>query len=85
MNLLQGDCLKLMKQIPDKSIDLVLCDMPYGTTNLSFDKNRLPLEEVWIQYNRIIKDNAAILLFSAQPFTTDLISSNRKMFRYEII
>ena len=85
INLLQGDCLKLMEQIADKSIDLILCDMPYGITNLSFDKNTLPFEEMWTQYNRIIKDNAAILLFSAQPFTTDLICSNRKMFRYEII
>ena len=85
IHLLQGDCLKLMDNIPDKSIDFILCDMPYGTTNLSFDKTILSLEKVWKQYNRIIKDNAAILLFSSQPFTTDLINSNRKMFRYEII
>jgi len=85
IKLLQGDCLKLMDNIPDKSIDLILCDMPYGTTNLDFDKQPICLAELWEQYNRIIKDNAAVLLFSAQPFTTDLICSNRKMFRYEII
>jgi len=85
IKLLRGDCLKLMDDIPDKSIDLILCDMPYGTTNLDFDKQPLPLDELWKHYNRIIKDNAAILLFSAQLFTTDLICSNRKMFRYEII
>lgn len=85
IKLLQGDCLQLMDNIPDKSIDLILCDMPYGTTNLDFDKQPICLTELWKQYNRIIKDNAAVLLFSAQPFTTDLICSNRKMFRYEII
>ena len=85
INLLQGNCLELMKEIPDKSIDMILCDMPYGTTNLDFDKQPIPLVELWEQYNRIIKNNGAILLFSAQPFTTDLINSNKKMFRYEII
>ncbi|MBD5112397.1 MAG: site-specific DNA-methyltransferase [Ruminococcaceae bacterium] len=79
-----GDCLELMQDIPDKSIDLILCDLPYGTTRLEWDKP-IPFEPLWEQYNRIIKDNGAILLFSAQPFTTDLINSNRKMFRYEII
>lgn len=79
-----GDCLELMKDIPDKSIDLILCDLPYGITHLEWDKP-IPFEPLWEQYNRIIKDNGAILLFSTQPFTTDLINSNRKMFRYEII
>lgn len=79
-----GDCLELMKDISDKSIDLILCDLPYGITCLEWDKP-IPFKPLWVQYNRIIKDNGAILLFSAQPFTTDLINSNRKMFRYEII
>lgn len=79
-----GDCLELMKDIPDKSIDLILCDLPYGTTRLEWDKP-IPFDSLWEQYNRIIKGNSAILLFSSQPFTTDLINSNRKMFRYEII
>lgn len=84
INIKCGDCLELMKDIPDKSIDLILCDLPYGTTRLEWDKP-IPFEPLWEQYKRIIKDNGAILLFSAQPFTTDLINSNRKMFRYEII
>lgn len=84
MELLNGDCLELMKNIPDKSIDMVLCDPPYGTTACKWDIP-LPLKQLWEQYDRITKKNAAILLFSAQPFTTDLICSNRKNFRYEII
>ena len=84
MKLLQGDCLELMKNIPNKSIDMILCDLPYGTTKCKWDV-RIPFEPLWTQYKRIIKDNGAILLFSMQPFTTDLIQSNREMFRYEII
>ena len=80
----QGDCLELMKEINDKSVDLILCDLPYGTTSCKWD-NVIPFIPLWEQYNRIIKDNGAILLFSQQPFTTDLINSNRKKFRYEII
>lgn len=79
-----GDCLKLMQDIPDKSIDMILCDPPYGTTAIGWDKP-LPFGPMWEQYERVIKDNGAILLFSSQPFTTDLISSNRKLFRREII
>lgn len=79
-----GDCLKLMHDLPDKSVDLILCDLPYGTTAIEWDKP-LPFEALWQHYERIIKDNGAIVLFSAQPFTTDLIASNRKLFRYEII
>ena len=74
-----GDCLELMKAVPDKSLDLILCDLPYGTTRLEWDRP-IPFKPLWKHYNRIIKDNGAILLFSAQPFTTDLINSNRKMF-----
>jgi len=70
-----------MQQLPDKSIDMILCDLPYQMTDCIWDK-LLPMEELWIQYKRVIKDNGAIVLTCAQPFTTDLISSNRKMFRY---
>jgi len=77
-------CLDGMAMIPDGSIDMILCDLPYGTTACYWDI-KIPFEPLWAQYNRIIKKNGAILLFSAQPFTTDLINSNRKMFRYEII
>ncbi|MCC5467636.1 DNA-methyltransferase [Pelosinus baikalensis] len=80
----QGDCLELMKEINDKSIDMILCDLPYGTTACKWD-HVIPFIPLWEQYNRIIKDHGAILLFSQQPFTTDLINSNRKFFRYELI
>ncbi|NFO57696.1 site-specific DNA-methyltransferase [Clostridium botulinum] len=79
-----GDCLELMKDIRDKSIDLILCDLPYGTTKCKWD-TVIPLEPLWKQYNRIIKDSGAIVLFGSQPFTSTLIMSNIKDFRYEII
>ena len=79
-----GDCLELMKGIPDGSIDMILCDLPYGTTNCKWD-TVIPFEPLWEQYNRIIKDNSAIVLFGSQPFTTELNHSNLKMFRYEWI
>lgn len=78
------DCLEGMMRIPDGSIDCIICDLPYGTTQLEWDKI-IPFEPLWEQYKRITKENAAIILFSSQPFTTDLICSNRKMFKYEII
>lgn len=84
MKLYQGDCLKIMPELEAGSVDMVLCDLPYGTTRCAWDKV-IPMEPLWEQYHRICKPNAAILLFSAQPFTTDLICSNRKLFRYEII
>jgi len=80
----QGDCLELMKSIPDGSIDMILCDLPYGTTACKWD-SIIDLDLLWEQYNRIIKDNGAIVLTASQPFTTKLISSNYKMFRYEWI
>lgn len=84
MTLLQGDCLELMKQVPDKSIDLILCDLPYGITQNKWD-TVIPFDKLWAQYKRIIKDNGAILLFSQMPFGANLIMSNPKMFRYEWI
>ena len=81
MKLLNGDCLELMKDIPDGSVDLILCDPPYGTTNCSWD-SVLPFDKLWAEYNRILKPNGAAVLFCAQPFTTQLIESNRKAFRY---
>ena len=78
------DCLEGMKRIPDGSVDMVLCDLPYGTTQLKWD-SCLPFDKLWEQWLRVCKTNAAIVLFSSQPFTTDLINSNRKMFKYEII
>lgn len=81
MKLLNGDCLKLMKDIPDGSVDLILCDPPYGTTDCKWD-DVLPFDKLWAEYNRVLKPDGAAVLFSAQPFTTQLIASNRKAFRY---
>lgn len=82
--LLCGDCLELMNRIPDGSIDMVLSDLPYGTTRCRWD-TPINLQELWEQYRRVVKENGAIALFSAQPFTTELISSNKAMYRYEWI
>ena len=84
VKLLQGDCLELMKDIPDKSIDMILCDLPYGTTRNKWD-SVIDLENLWEQYNRIIKDNGAILLFAQTPFDKVLGFSNIKMLKYELI
>jgi len=81
---IQGDCLEVMKGIPDKSIDMILCDLPYGTTACKWD-TIIPFEPLWKQYNRIIKDNGVIVLTGSQPFTSKLILSNIDNFRYEII
>lgn len=77
-----GDCLSVMQEIDDKSIDLILCDLPYGTTACKWDVI-IPLPELWSQYNRIIKDDAAILLFGSEPFSSVLRVSNLKYFRYD--
>ena len=73
-----------MKDIPDKSIDMILCDLPYGTTACKWD-TIIPFEPLWEQYKRIIKDNGAIVLTASQPFTSALVMSNPKMFKYEWI
>ncbi len=82
MQLIHGDCLEKMKDIPDKSIDMILCDLPYGTTQNKWDVV-IPFESLWGQYTRIVKDNGAIVLFGNQPFTSILISSNIKEFKYQ--
>lgn len=73
--LYKGDCLEIMDNIVDKSVDLILCDLPYGTTACRWD-TIIDLNKLWEQYNRVIKDDGTIVLFSAQPFTTKLINSN---------
>jgi site-specific DNA-methyltransferase (adenine-specific) len=83
IDLRQGDCLELMKDIPDKSIDMILCDLPYGTTACKWDCI-IPFDKLWEQYNRIIKDNGAIVLFGSEPFTSKLIISNIKRFRQKL-
>ena len=84
VQLMQGDCLELMGNIPDRSIDMILCDLPYGTTACKWDAV-IPFEPLWEQYNRIIKDNGAIVLLGSEPFSTELRHSNLKMFRYDWI
>lgn len=83
--LYQGDCLEIMKQIPDKSIDMVLCDLPYGITARNKWDVIIPFNKLWEQYNRIIKDNGAIVLFGSGIFTSSLMQSNPKMWRYNLI
>jgi len=81
MTLINGDCLVEMKNIPDKSIDMILADLPYGTTACKWD-TIIPFEPLWEQYKRIIKDNGAIVLTASQPFTSALVMSNIEMFKY---
>lgn len=83
-NIYLGDCLDIMKFILDKTIDLVLADLPYGTTACKWD-TIIPFEPLWEQYKRIIKDNGVIVLTASQPFTSALVMSNIKMFKYEWI
>jgi hypothetical protein len=80
--LLQGDCLSLMADIPDGSIDMILADLPYGTTACKWD-TIIPLEPLWAHYKRVIKRNGAIVLTASQPFTSALVMSNPQMFRYQ--
>jgi site-specific DNA-methyltransferase (adenine-specific) len=81
---LQGDCLELMKDIPDKSIDMILCDLPYGTTACKWD-TIIPFEPLWEQYKRVVKQHGAIVLTATQPFSSSLVFSNIKGFKYEWI
>ena len=78
---IQGDCLMEMKGIPDKSVDMILCDLPYGTTQNKWD-SVIDLKKLWKEYYRIIKDNGAIVLTSQGIFTAKLILSNEKDFKY---
>lgn len=82
--LYKGDCLEEMKKIEDGSVDMILCDLPYGTTACKWD-SVIPFAPLWVQYRRIIKGNGAIVLTASQPFTTALAWSNLEMFKYEWI
>ena len=81
----QGDCLELMKNIPDKSVDMILCDPPYGCTARNKWDVILPFDVLWEQYRRIIKNNGAIILFGKQPFTSMMIMSNTQMYKYNLV
>lgn len=81
IKLMHGDCLERMGEIADGSVDMILCDLPYGTTNCAWD-SVIPFEPLWVHYKRVIKKGGAIVLTASQPFTTALISSNMEMFKY---
>lgn len=83
-NIFEGDCLQIMKMFPDRCIDMVLCDLPYGTTQNKWD-SVIPLDELWAEYKRIVKDNGAIVLTSQGLFTAQLMLSNPKQFKYKWI
>lgn len=84
MNLMKGDCLEMMKLIHEGSVDMVLCDLPYGTTACKWDAV-IPFEPLWAEYKRIVRDDGAIVLTAAQPFTTVLAASNLSAFRYTLV
>jgi len=79
--ILCGDCLQILPQLPDHSIDLVLCDLPFGLTAPQWDKH-IPMDQLWQQYRRLLKKSGTVALFACQPFTTKVIASNEKHFRY---
>lgn len=82
INIKQGDCLELMKDMKDNNVDMVLCDLPYGTTRNEWDKV-IPLDLLWLQYKRVIKDKGAIVLFGNEPFSSQVRLSNPKWYRYD--
>ena len=84
ITLYNNDCLIQMQSIKDKSIDMILCDLPYGMTKNKWD-SVIPFEKLWKEYHRIIKENGAIVLFGSQPFTSLLVTSNLKYFRYSLV
>lgn len=83
--LIHGDCLEVMKKIPSKSIDMILCDLPYGVTAKNKWDNVIPFDELWDAYKRIIKDNGAIVLFGQDKFTAQCMLSNKQWHRYNLI
>ena len=84
IKLYNGDCLEIMKQIQDKSIDMILCDLPYGTTACKWD-SIIPFDKLWENYKRIIKDDGIVILTAVQPFTSKLVISNLSWFKYDLI
>lgn len=84
ITLIKGDCLEEMQKLPDNSIDCIICDLPYNMTKMNWD-SLIPFDKLWEQYNRIIKPNGNVVLFSAGLFTLSLIQSNLKNFRYKLI
>ena len=83
-SIFEGDCIDILKQFPDSSIDMVLCDLPYGTTQNKWD-SVIPLDELWKEYHRVVKNDGAIILTSQGIFTAKLILSNEKSFKYKLV
>lgn len=83
-NLYNGDCLEIMKTIPDNSIDMVLCDLPYGTTACAWDR-QISLEHLWEQWLRVLSPQSSVVLFGSEPFSTKLRMSNLSQFKYDWI
>ena len=81
---INADCLDALRMIPDQSVDMILCDLPYGTTSCKWD-SVIPFEPLWKEYYRVTKSNAAIVLTASQPFTSTMVASNLKDFRYSLI
>ena len=79
--IINGDCLEIMKEIPDNYVEMILCDLPYGMTAPKWDEH-IDIQKLWNEYNRILKKNGTVALFASQPFTTKIIQSNEKEFRY---
>lgn len=84
IELLQGDCLELMRNLPDKSVNCIICDLPYGITSCDWD-TVIPLDKLWEQYDRILTDNSTVILFGAGLFTYRLYASNPKLYKYKLI
>ena len=85
IQLYNGDCLEVMPaHVADHSVDLIVCDPPYGTTTINWDKT-LPLDALWAEYRRVLKPTGTVILFGSQPFTSDLVVSNRKWFKYCLV
>lgn len=82
--IINGECIEEMSKLTEESIDLILCDLPYGTTQCKWD-SIIPFDKLWEQYERIIKPNGAIVLTASQPFTSNLVMSNLKLFRYSLV
>ena len=83
LDLYLGDCLQIMPKLKEKSIDLILCDLPYGTTKCKWDEI-IPFDRLWKEYDRVIKDNGAIILFGTEPFSSQIRMSNLKLYKYDL-
>lgn len=83
-SLINGECLQVMNDISDNSVNLILCDLPYATTDMVWD-SLIPFDQLWNHYSRILVKNGTVILTASQPFTTDVINSQRNLFKYELI